>query len=62
MPYSGYIKPFVLEDTGYKFYTNEDLTLNEFLFKHTDRINYKPLPIFTLVLIKKNFIKDKIGI
>ena len=56
MQHSGYIKFFVLEDTGYKFYTAEDLTFGEFLFKN---VNYNPLPIFTLVLIKNNFIKDK---
>ena len=41
MPHSGYIKRFVLEDTGYKFYTSEDLTLEEFFFKHGERINNK---------------------
>ena len=35
MPHSGYIKNFVLEDTGYKFYTAEELTLGEFLYKYT---------------------------
>ena len=34
MPHSGYIKRFVLEDTGYKFYTHEDLMFNDFLIKH----------------------------
>ena len=59
MPHSGYIKNFVLEDTGYKFYTDEDLTLGEFLSKNPERLNYNPLPIFTRVLIKNNFIKDR---
>ena len=46
MPHSGYIKRFVLEDTGYKFYTSEDLTVDNFLLKYAERLNYKPFPIF----------------
>ena len=54
MPHSGYIKRFVLEDAGFKFYTHKDLTFNEFLIKHPG--DYDPLPIFLLVVIKNNFI------
>ena len=52
MPQSGYIKPFVIEDTGYKFYTNENLTMSEYLTKHANELKDKPTPIFTLVLVK----------
>ena len=53
MPHSGYIKRFVLEDTGHKFYTHEDLTFDDFLIKHPG--DYDPLPIFSPVVIKNNF-------
>ena len=42
MPHSGYIKRFVLEDTGYKFYTAEDITYKKcfksWKYNHTSSI------------------------
>ena len=54
IPHSIYIKRFILEDTGYEFYTCKDISLNEFLIKHGE--DYNPLPIFSLVVIKNNFV------
>ena len=57
MPHSGYIKRFIL-DTGYEFYTREDISLNEFLIKHGE--DYNPLPIFLLIVIKNNFVMSRL--
>ena len=55
MPHSGYIKRFVLEDTGYKLYFNEDLPFITILENNPEK--YNPLPIISLV-IRNNFIMD----
>ena len=51
MPHSGHIKRFVLEDTGFKFYSDET---DAFIFHIKTIGHYIPIPLFTLVLIKRN--------
>ena len=57
MPQCGYIKRFVLEDTGYRIYFNEDLPLITILENNPEK--YNPLPIFSLVVIRNNSIMDE---
>ena len=56
MAHSGYIKHFVLEDFGIKFYTEEDYDNPSDLIKEKCGAN-TPIPLFTLVLIKDNYLK-----
>ena len=48
MPWGGYIKHFVLEDTGFKFSTNKYTNLTDFLRS----LDNAQIPTFTLVVIK----------
>ena len=51
MLHSGRIKRFVLEDTGFKFYSDET---DKFIF-HIKTIGHNiSIPLFKLVLIKRN--------
>ena len=50
IPHSGYIKRLTFQCTGFKLLITSD-GLSKFI---TDRIRNQPLPLFTLVLIKRN--------
>ena len=52
VPSDGYIKKFVVLDTGIKI--NDELKGNVFAYVNSDQTILRPFPLFTLVLIKEN--------
>ena len=58
MPYSGYIKDFVLEDFGLKIYYSGDII--SYIEKKYGFIT--PVPYFTLVLLKTNGEIEELGV
>ena len=58
MPYSGYIKDFVLEDFGLKIYYSGDII--SYIKKNYGFIT--PVPYFTLVLLKTNGEIEELGV
>ena len=52
VPSDGYIKKFVVLDTGIKI--NDELKRNVFAYVNSDQTILRPFPLFTLVLIKEN--------
>ena len=58
MPQGGYIKRFVVDDLGLKFFSKGYYDVNDFI-KEKNGLN-TPIPLFTLVLIKDVYFKREV--